>query len=78
MPPRLDLTKTERRRAEAILLAYLEDKSRIVQTFAVQTLAGLSIRDPALRRRVLPLIEDRQRTGSARPGPKAALSDLEV
>ncbi len=62
--PRLDLDKTERRRMEAILLTYLSDKSRIVRTFAMQALADLAIGDPALLRRVSPLIDRLSRTGS--------------
>lgn len=64
MLPRLELTAAERRRTAAILFAYLEDRSRIVQTFALQALADLAISDHALQRRLLPLVEDRQKTGS--------------
>jgi hypothetical protein len=64
MQPRLHLDRRERRQVEAILLSYLKDKSRIVQTFALQALADLSADDPALRRRVVALIDELQRTGS--------------
>jgi hypothetical protein len=55
MLPRLKLDRRERRQTEAILLSYLKDKSRIVQTFALQALADLSA-DDSIR---------------ARPGPQA-------
>jgi len=64
MLPRLDLDRSERRRAEALMRGYLDDKSRIAQTFALQALADLAIGDAALRRRLLPLIEQLARTGS--------------
>jgi len=64
MLPRLDLDRTQRRRAAAIMRGYLHDKSRIVQTFALQALADLATTDAALRRSVRPLIETLARTGS--------------
>jgi HEAT repeat protein len=65
MLPRLDLANRERRRTEAILREYLKDESRIVQTFALQGLADLSVKDPKLRRTLLPLIDRLQREGSS-------------
>jgi hypothetical protein len=64
MLPRLKLDRQERRQTEVILRGYLNDKSRIVKTFAMQALIDLTISDPSLRRRVLSLIEDLGRTGS--------------
>jgi hypothetical protein len=64
MLPRLKLDRRELRQTEAILLSYLKDKSRIVQTFALQALADLSVDDSGLRPRVMALIGDLQRTGS--------------
>ena len=60
---RLKLRKTERERAVSILKTWLEDKSRIVQTFSLQALADLSNRDPRLRSEVKRLIEDKLTTG---------------
>lgn len=64
MLPRLDLDPQERRRVEALMRRYLADKSRIVQTFALQALADLATTDASIRRRVRPLIETLARTGS--------------
>ena len=60
---RLELTKPERMRAASILKSWLEDKSRIVQTFALQALADLSKRDAGLRSEVKRLIEEKVKTG---------------
>jgi hypothetical protein len=64
MLPRLDIDRRERCQTEAILLSYLQDKSSIVRTFALQALADLSANNPELRRRVMLLIGDLQQTGS--------------
>jgi hypothetical protein len=55
--PRLNLSPTERDHAAAILFDYLEDKSSIVKTFAMQALADLAQRDSGLRKRVAPILE---------------------
>ena len=55
--PRLQMTAKERHHAVSILLDYLEDKSSIVRTFAMQGLADFAMGDPRLRARVAPLIE---------------------
>jgi len=60
---RLELTKPERMRAASILKSWLEDKSRIVQTFSLQALADLSKRDAGLRSEVKRLIEEKVKTG---------------
>ncbi len=62
--PRLNLDSIERERALAILTGYLNDRSRIVQTFAMQALADLARDDQDLRRRVLPMLEQLAVTGS--------------
>jgi hypothetical protein len=64
MLPRLGLDRRQRRRAEAVLIEYLKDESRIVQAFALQALADLAAHDVKLRQRVLPLIEQMEATGS--------------
>jgi hypothetical protein len=48
MLPRLDLTEQERGRVYRILLSYLNDRSSIVRTFAMQALADLARDAPAL------------------------------
>ena len=64
MIPRLKLDRDERRRAEAIMLVYLDDRSRIVKTFAIQALFDLAIDDMARRRRLVPLFNELARSGS--------------
>jgi hypothetical protein len=61
---RLDLTPAETGQAVAILESYLNDKSKIVKTFAMQTLADLAEREAALRPRVLAQLEHLTATGS--------------
>jgi hypothetical protein len=65
MLPRLTLTKTERAATEAILSTYLEDKSSIVRTFAMQALAELAEDDPRFKRKVVCWLEQLTRTGTA-------------
>ncbi len=48
MVPRLSLTGVERQRAAAALLRYLEDRSSIVKTFALQGLVDLARKEPNL------------------------------
>ena len=57
MLPRLHLTAKERDSAIAILFEYLEDKSSIVRTMAMQALADFALRDKRLRKRVVPILE---------------------
>lgn len=64
MLPRLRLTPQEQDWAVSILLDYLEDKSSILRTFAMQALADLAQQDPRLRARVVPLLEFLAGTGS--------------
>jgi len=64
MAPRLSLTTKETQRATQILEAYLEDRSSIVKTCAMQGLWDLSGSDPAMRTRVVDLIRDLTRTGT--------------
>jgi hypothetical protein len=58
------LTPTERELAVAILLEYLEDRSSIVRTFAMQGLAEFAVQDERLRARVIPILEKLTSTGS--------------
>jgi len=55
--PRLQLTPKERDHAVAILFDYLEDKSSIVKTFSMHSLADLAQHDSRLRKRVLPILQ---------------------
>ena len=64
MIPRLRLTPTERQRAATALQLYLDDRSSIVKTFALQGLADLAQNDPALRTNVKHLLEDALQSGT--------------
>jgi hypothetical protein len=63
--PRLKLTPKERDQAVSILFDYLEDKSSIVKTFAMQALADFAQTDSNLRKRVIPILEFLTANGSA-------------
>ncbi len=65
MVPRLSLSGPERARAAAALQRYLEDRSSIVKTFALQGLAGLASQDANLREPVRRILEESLRTGTA-------------
>jgi hypothetical protein len=64
MVPRLDLSVEERELVVAILLDYLNDRSKIVKTFSMQALADLAEEDARLRDRLIPLFEELTETGS--------------
>lgn len=64
MLPRLTLTTDARDQAVSILEGYLADRSRIVQTFALQALADLAAEDEGLQPRVVRLLETALATGS--------------
>ena len=61
---RLPLTVPEARRAAAVLHTYLEDKSSIVKTAALQGLAELTRHDPASLPAVLDLLRIHGRSGT--------------
>lgn len=62
--PRLDLDADECAAAVETLKGYLSDRSRIVQTFALQALVDLTMDDPAQRRLVSSVVETLAKTGS--------------
>jgi hypothetical protein len=64
MIPRLRLTAPERRRAAERLQAYLDDRSSIVKTFAMQGLADLAMQDSSLKAEVIERIRILTRTGT--------------
>jgi hypothetical protein len=64
MVPRLDLSAEERELVVAILLDYLNDRSKIVKTFSMQALADLAGENAHLRDRLIPLLEELTETGS--------------
>jgi FimV-like protein len=65
MVPRLELSVRERERAAAALQRYLEDRSSIVKTFAIQGLADLARQDTGLRDTAKRILEESLRTGTA-------------
>ncbi|HYA97804.1 MAG TPA: hypothetical protein VEH49_06880 [Methylomirabilota bacterium] len=65
MTPRLRLTAAECERVADNLQRYLEDRSSIVKTLAMQGLADLTQQSPGLRPRVTELIRELTRTGTA-------------
>ena len=62
--PRLALTPSEARRAAETLRTYLEDKSSIVKTCAMQGLAELTRHDPSLLPEILDLLRILSRSGT--------------
>lgn len=65
MLPRLQLSSAERRRVMETLTRYLEDKSSIVKTFALQGMFDLSVQDSELRSQVEELLTVAVSTGTA-------------
>ena len=64
MIPRLKLRPSEAAAATEIFFEYLNDKSKIVITFAMQALADLAIKEPSTSARVIRAIEKLTQTGS--------------
>ena len=62
--PRLALTSRERTVAIDILFDYLEDRSSIVKTHAMQTLADFAATDPKLKAKILPLLGELTEIGT--------------
>ena len=69
MVPRLPLNAAERQLAISSLNGYLEDRSSIVKTFALQGLADLARGDPAIQPTVVEILRDATRNGT--PAMKA-------
>jgi len=74
MIPRLRLTAPERQRAAQALQRYLDDRSSIVKTLALQGLADLSQSDATLRSKVKQLLEQAVQSGT--PAMKARARNL--
>jgi hypothetical protein len=69
MIPRLLLTTRQRQVAMSCLRRYLEDRSSIVKTFALQGLADLAQGDPRIKPRVMEILREATRNGT--PAMKA-------
>ncbi len=65
MVPRLRLSGKERNLATSLLMSYLEDRSSIVKTFALQGLADLAQDDPSIRPGVIEILREATRSGTA-------------
>ncbi|MBV8205885.1 MAG: hypothetical protein JO041_03755 [Acidobacteria bacterium] len=69
MVPRLNLSRRECGAAWAAFREYLDDRSSIVRTFALQALHELALRHPPLRDETLELLQSAVRSGT--PAMKA-------
>jgi hypothetical protein len=69
MIPRLTLSARERQLAVSLMNGYLEDRSSIVKTSALQGLADLAQHDSILRHKVIELLRKSIRNGT--PAMKA-------
>ena len=69
MVPRLRLTAKERRIVISSLNRYLEDRSSIVKTFALQGLADWAQHQPSIRPGILEILHEASRSGT--PAMKA-------
>jgi hypothetical protein len=69
MVPRLRLNSRERQLVTRLLSRYLEDRSSLVKTFALQGLADLTVNDPNIRSEVIEIL--RQATRQGTPAMKA-------
>ncbi|MGA9900533.1 MAG: hypothetical protein WBQ39_01245 [Terriglobales bacterium] len=65
MVPRLRLSAKERNLATSLLMGYLEDRSSIVRTFALQGLAELAQDDASIRPGVIEILREATRSGTA-------------
>jgi hypothetical protein len=65
MVPRLPLNAKERRLATSLLNKYLQDRSSIVKTFALQGLADLAQDDAGMRGEVVEILREAVRSGTA-------------
>ncbi|HKO03940.1 MAG TPA: hypothetical protein VJW51_04290 [Candidatus Acidoferrales bacterium] len=69
MVPRLELNAKERQRATFLLNGYLDDRSSIVKTSALQGLADFAQDDPQIRPSVIEVLREATRNGT--PAMKA-------
>ena len=61
----IEISKKERDQIMDILFTYIyEEKSKIVKTFSMQTLANFAERDASIKPRILEFIEEIMKTGS--------------
>jgi hypothetical protein len=79
MIPRLPLNAGERKLAVSLMNSYLEDRSSIVKTSALQGLADLAQGDESLRPRAIETLREATRSGTAamKARSRRLLLDLE-
>jgi hypothetical protein len=79
MVPRLALNEKERRDVTSALASYLEDRSSIVKTFALQGLADLAEKSGRGRDEVMEILHSAMRNGTAamKARPRKLLGPLE-
>jgi hypothetical protein len=64
MVPRLQLNTKQRNLATSLLIGYLDDRSSIVKTFALQGLTELAEDDPSIRPGVIEILREATRKGT--------------
>lgn len=64
MLPRLALTRREEKKVLGILRSYCEDSSSIVKTMAMQAMADLCLKNPALQNAVVHQLNELMQTGT--------------
>jgi len=62
--PRLNLTKNEREKVFNLMIQYLDDRSSIVRTFAMQALTDIALQDSAYIHKVRELVYSLMKNGS--------------
>ena len=63
--PRLALSPRELQLTKELLCSFLEDRSSIVKTFALQGLADLTMKEPSLRSEVVEILREAARNGTS-------------
>jgi hypothetical protein len=64
MLPRLNLNVDERTHVFSILAGFLNDKSKIVRTFSLQSMADLAEDEKHLRKQLIPILKESINNGS--------------
>jgi hypothetical protein len=62
--PRLHLELAEKKEIEKILFLYLDDRSKIVVTFALQALTDFAVEDKKMQPRIIRVLKKNFQTGS--------------
>ena len=62
--PRLNLEPLEKKEIEKYLFLYIDDRSKIVVTFAIQALTDLAVEDKKMQPRIIRVLKQFVQTGS--------------